>query len=270
LTVDELAVLLGWSQGWTMWRRHRLTRDGLVRLLDESEVRDTGRLGLTELTADGFRLVASRLGLPPGAAVQHLGLGGGGPDQPIGQRSSLLRTLPHTRGVNALFVGLCRTARTLATTGLNDALLEWRSAAACSRGRVRPDGYGVYQHRGEAYGFFLEYDRGTMSGRDYRAKFAAYSRYRASGRYDQDYAGFPTVLVVTAEPAAEERIARALRAVSLAWPARLPVLLTCAWRIEHTSAYGSGWLGAIWREAGSRNRVPCFSDGRQGDLHVQR
>ena len=106
-----------------------------------------------------------------------------------------------------------------------------------------------------------------MSGRDYRAKFAAYARYWASGPYDQDYAGFPSVLVVTAEPAAEERIALALRAVRLAWPMELPVLLTCAWRLGHASVQGSGWLGAIWREAGSRNRVPCFGDADQRDLH---
>ena len=137
LTVGELAIVLGWFQEWTTWRRHLLIRDGLVRLLDRSEAKDAASLGLTELTADGVRLVASRLGLPVGVAVRHLGLAGGGPEQPIGQRASLLRTLSHTRGVNGLFVGLYRIARTLAARGLETHC--WSGAGP------RPaagDGYG--------------------------------------------------------------------------------------------------------------------------------
>jgi hypothetical protein len=49
------------------------------------------------------------------------------------------------------------------------------------------------------------------SARDYRAKFAAYAAYRASGRFERDYDGFPTILVVTTDNAAEERIAHAAR-----------------------------------------------------------
>ena len=39
-----------------------------------------------------------------------------------------------------------------------------------------------------------------MSGRDYRAKFAAYYAYWASGHYERDYDGFPTLLVVISGP----------------------------------------------------------------------
>jgi hypothetical protein len=249
LTVDGLGAALGWTRQWARWRRNRLIRDGLVRLLEPEEAGDAAALGLAELTADGLTLVTSRLGITLAAAVRHLGLAGGGPDQPIGQRRSLLRSLEHTLGVNAVFVSLHRTAHALAQAEGDDGLLEWRSAAACSRGRVRPDGYGVYRHRGEVYGFFLEYDRGTMSGRDYREKFAAYFDYRASGRFEQDYDGFPTILVVTTNPAAEERIARAIRSASLGWAAHLPVLLTCDWRINRDPANRYGLLGAIWRES---------------------
>jgi hypothetical protein len=248
LTVDQLSAVRGWTREWTGWRRSRLMREGLVRLLETTEAGAAAALGLTELTVDGLTLVAGRLGIPLAAAVRHLGLAGGGPERPIGQRRSLLRSLAHTLGVNAVFVGLYRTAHARVRAGGDDGLLEWRSAAACSRGRVRPDGYGVYRHRGEVYGFFLEYDRGTMSGRDYRAKFAAYFAYRASGRYEQDYDGFPTILVVTTNLAAEERIASAVQVVGRGSAARLPVLLTCDWRIHLDPANQQGLLGAIWRE----------------------
>jgi hypothetical protein len=258
LTADDLGAALGWTRECASWRRNRLLSNGLVRLLEPEEAGDAAALGLAELTADGLALVTSRLGITLTAAVRHLGLAGGGPDQPIGQRRSLLRSLEHTLGVNFVFVSLHRTARALVQAGCDDGLLEWRSAAACSRGRVRPDGYGVYRHRGEVHGFFLEYDRGTMSGRDHREKFAAYFDYRASGRYEQDYGGFPTILVVTTHPAAEQRIARAIRSASLGWAAHLPVLLTCDWRINRDPANQHGLCGVIWREPheDARDRRP--------------
>jgi hypothetical protein len=77
---------------------------------------------------------------------------------------------------------------------------------------------------------------------------AAYFGYRASGRYEQDYDGFPTIFVVTTHPAAEERIAQAVRSASLGWAARLPVLLTCDWRINRDPANPHGLLGPVWRE----------------------
>jgi hypothetical protein len=58
--------------------------------------------------------------------------------------------------------------------------------------------------------------------RDYARKFAAYDRYRDTGRFQRDYTGFPTILVVTAGPGAENRIAKALSAaahrVHCRWP----------------------------------------------------
>src|SRR5438874_8161073 len=41
--------------------------------------------------------------------------------------------------------------------------------------------------RSIAHGFFLEYDRGTESRRQYGAKFRAYYRYRVSGQAQRDY-----------------------------------------------------------------------------------
>jgi hypothetical protein len=133
--------------------------------------------------------------------------------------------------------------------GGDDALVEWRSASACSRGRCRPDGFGVYRRGRARYGFFLEYDRGTERAREYAAKLEAYYRYRDGGAAARDYAGFPTVLVVTTRAAAETRFAHEAH---LAWQRRggnpLPILLTTTHLIE---THPEGILGPIWRSPAS-------------------
>jgi Replication-relaxation len=111
-----------------------------------------------------------------------------------------------TLGADAVFAALARAAR----AQRNGGLVEWRNAAACAHGRVRPDGYGLVRLGRRDYGFFLEFDRGTMRPAALRAKFTAYHRYRASGRAVRDYDGFPTILVTTQGPGAEERVADAV------------------------------------------------------------
>jgi hypothetical protein len=66
----------------------------------------------------------------------------------------------------------------------------------------------MIRRHGETYGFFLEFDRGTMSARGYGAKWSGYYHYRESRAFERDYDGFPTILVVTSDNAAEERIAQ--------------------------------------------------------------
>jgi hypothetical protein len=84
-----------------------------------------------------------------------------------------------------------------------------------------------------------------------RAKFAAYCRYSTSTRAARDYNGFPTILVVTAGPGAEERLAGAIVAVKSGQDEMLPVLLTTAGLME---TVGSGVFGPIWRSPECRRR----------------
>ena len=188
--------------------------------------------------------MAAQEGLSLAAAVRANGLAGGGPERPVGARRALIRWLAHTVGADGVFVRLAAAARRRAAAGADDALLEWRNAAACAWRHVRPDGYGLYRHAGRLYGLFLEYDRGTMTARDHRRKFAAYHHYLAGGRFEREYRGFPTVLVVTAGPGPEARIAAAVRSAGVGWAAPLPVLLTTTGRLE---AARDGLLGPIWR-----------------------
>ena len=144
-------------------------------------------LELSELTREGLRELAASLGLSLDRAERLHGLAGGGPEHPTPARRALVRALAHTLGADAVFVALHLAAR----GSRGDGLVRWDNAAACVRGRCRPDGYGVCRLGGRDVGFFLEYDRGTERARDYAGKWAAYYAYRDSGRAARDYTSFP-------------------------------------------------------------------------------
>jgi hypothetical protein len=202
---------------------------------------------LVEITLAGQRRIAATLGLDPKTATRYHGLIGAGRSQ-AGKRRRLLLALAHTLGANAVFVAFATAACAVRRSGGSDDLVEWRGAAACERKYCKPDGYGCYVRDGLAYGFFLEFDRGTESTRTYLAKFRAYYRYRDSRQADRDYDGFPTLLFVTTQPHAEERIADAAnRAWFLRGTEPLAVLITTTSRI--TSDRHS-ILGRIWRRPG--------------------
>ncbi|HUZ30283.1 MAG TPA: replication-relaxation family protein [Solirubrobacteraceae bacterium] len=260
---ERLAAVFGWSGATVRRRRNRLIHLGLVRLLAEEEVGRLAALELPELTVDGLRVVAAQQGLTLGEAVRANGLAGGGPDAPLGTRPALVRRLAHTLETDAVFVALVVTARRRAAAGADDALESWQNATACAHGWVRPDGYGIYRYHGRRYGFFLEYDRGTMDGTDYCAKFGAYFDYLVSERWVRDYDGFPTILVVTRDGAAEELIAWGAWAAAVGRWGQLPILLTCRARIEDPRNRDE-LVGRIWRETrggGERRRPWGWGDG---------
>lgn len=247
LSREHLATVLGWEDERVRCRRNRLLANGLMRLVGADEVGTQATRELVEVTVEGLELVAAQRGLSLAVAVRELGLAGGGPEQPIGARRKLLQHLQHTLDADAVFVSLYRTARQLAAKGHDDAVVEWQNATACSRRHLRPDGYGLYRHEGWLHSFFLEYDRGTLNARDYFKKLAAYYDYGINRRFERDYRGHPTILVVAANNATEERIARVTRAVAVGRSGRLPLLLTCRWRVDEPGN-PCGLLGPIWRE----------------------
>lgn len=123
-----------------MWR-NQLVRCGLIRALAREEVpTDAATEGeLLEATVRGLTMLAGSMGLSLSMAVRHHGLAGGGPMTPVGTRRALHGKMAHTAGADAVFVTIARSAR----AQRNGALLEWRNAAACAWGRMRPDGYGL-------------------------------------------------------------------------------------------------------------------------------
>jgi hypothetical protein len=254
LPVAGVAEVLGRLPSWINQRVIALRGRGLIGVVEADH--RSGRLKqddqLLEATVRGLVLLAGSLGLPLAEAVRHHGLAGGGPATPIGSRQALRKHLAHTMGADAVFAAIARAARACPGSGL----VEWRNAAVCARGRMRPDGYGLLRLRSQEYGFFLEFDRATVRSAALRAKFAAYHRYRSSARAARDYAGFPSILIVTTGPGAEDRIARAIRATDHERAAPLPAFLTTVgWLQGHLL----GPLGPVWRTpwAGSRGRWGC-------------
>jgi hypothetical protein len=249
LTIAVLCDVLGRDSRWVTRRRKALLDRGLLRLVTEKEVHRSAPAGggLLELTVAGLRTLASHLGLSLASAVSHHGLAGGGPESPIGTRRTLLAHLDHTVGADAVFGVVARVAR----AQRDGALVEWRNASACAHGRLRPDGYGVLRFGRRDYGFFLEFDRGTVRPAPLRAKFAAYHRYLASARAARDYDGPPRILVVTAGPGAEDRVVDAVLAAETGQPRRLPLLVTT---VDLLITAEGGPFDSIWRVPWTRGR----------------
>ena len=213
-------------------------------------------------------MLAGSLGLSLATAVRYHGLAGGGPQTPVGPRHVLLAHMAHTLGADGVFATFARAAR-LRSDG---SLLEWRNAAACARGRSRPDGYGLLQLGRREHGFFLEFDRGTVHSAALRAKFAAYHRYESGIWASRDYESFPAILVVTTGPGSEQRIVDAARAAGAGRGNRLVVLVTIVGWIENNwrGPFGSIWLDPergirrSWPGEGQDNCWPIAAGGREG------
>jgi hypothetical protein len=251
LTQRQLAILVGTARSRIVRLQAELVERGWIRPIRHEQlphvahglaIEDLQHLGLVELTPAGRREAVRRLLVTGLVAARYHGLVGGR----VGMRC-FLRHPAHTVGANAFFVALVDSARTVRRRGGDDELEEWRSAAACARGRFRPDGYGCYRRAGSRFGFFLEYDRATERPRDYAAKLAAYYRYRDSGDYRREYQSFPTMLLVTISEVAEARFARqAYLAQQRHGSTPLRMFLTTTGRI---TAHPEGVLGPIWRSA---------------------
>src|SRR6266852_4440196 len=179
LPTAVLGDVLGRDARWVARRRKALVDRGLLRLVTHKKIHRSGLApgDLMELTPAGLRTLAAHLGLSLASAVSHHDLAGGGPESPIGTRRTLVAHLDHTVGADAVFGVLAHAAR----CQRDGALVEWRNAAACAHGRLRPDGYGVLRLGRRDYGFFLEFDRGTVQPAPLRAKLAQSQRNVGTG-----------------------------------------------------------------------------------------
>jgi len=265
LTINQLAVLLGTGVDRIRRLERELIEQTLLRRIGFEELppgatpfscEEFTALGLVEITSKGRRQVAGWLGLAPALASRLHGLNSNARHD-ARRRWGLMRALRHTLGANEVFVAFAVAAEAARRARGDDQLAEWRSAAACERRHCKPDGYGQYVRNGTAHGFFLEFDRGTEPARKYAAKFRAFYQYRDTGQFQRDYNGFPALLFVTTDPAAEQRIAgSAYRAWFTRGTQPLTVLITTTDRIGTDR---EGVLGRIWR------RVPAVAS-LDGDL----
>jgi hypothetical protein len=148
LTYRQLATLLGTFAGRIGQLVAQLTGRDWLRALAPGDVPHDAlafsshqrRHTLVELSPAGRREAARRLLLPTAVGTKHHGL--------LGKATTcrrFLRQFAHTLGANAIFVTFVLAARQVTQRGGDEALEEWRSAAACTRGRFRPDGYGCHR-----------------------------------------------------------------------------------------------------------------------------
>jgi hypothetical protein len=255
LTRQQLATLLRTSRRRVARLEEELLERGWLRpvasrylpravALTACQVR---HLGLVELTETGRREASRRLLVPAALARRRHGV-----SSSDASMRRFIRHSQHTLGANAVFVAFVSAAHRMFDRGGDEALEEWRSAAACARGRFRPDGYGCYRRASHRFGFFVEFDRGTERPGQYAAKLATYYRYLTSGAFLRDFDSFPSLLVVCTSDSAEARFARASYLAEQRYGASLRTFLTTTERIR-ADPYGP--LGPIWR-------APCL------DAHV--
>lgn len=206
------------------------------------------------LTGAGVRLVASAHQLQVRQLVAPARMRAGAIDtsDTVLQRdvTELLRHLAHTAGVYSFFAALLRAATCARQTGEAHRLLWWETSGRCARRyryqqrwhNLRPDGSGEYAAGGRQVTFWLEWDRGTMGGRDLADKGWAYAQYLASREWCAAAGGtVPQLLVVAPDAAREATVARALGTAAPAG-ADLSIWTTTAARLEER-----GPLAGIWQ-----------------------
>lgn len=247
LSTEDIAHVLGWSLDKASRTRRTLIALGLLREPGEGELCRGTRKRLTELSTLGLGLVAAGVGLTPAGATEMLGLSGGGPLEPFGQRRVLVRDSPHTLGVNSLFVGLYRVAADWRRRGNEYFVTNWYGPPGRAWRGTRPDGRAEFWVGDVRYAFVLEYDRGTEGEAQLVWKFDGYRRLYAKTTGVVSL----TVLVVTMDAAREERIARAILTACAGRGTGLPVLITTEERVQ---AERDGLLACIWRAPASCRR----------------
>ena len=238
MSAAELTALLNEPERVVRRRLEWLTDAGTIVA---DGVTDEPRYLLTWL---GMRWLAGRSGVPAAIFGRHgwVTFDRGhrsGPQRPVRHRD-------HTLGLNRFAAQLAVDAR-----GSGWWLREWRNEAESTHrfvvedGRpswIRPDGSGVLVRGAEARSFFLEYDRGTLDGGDYHAKFEGYRRYYAGTSWAEQFPYAPALLFVCSDGRAEARVRQAATA---AGPAEM--YTTSEWRFGDRTAAGTGLFGPIWQ-----------------------
>jgi DNA-binding MarR family transcriptional regulator len=200
----------------------------------EREATEHGRRW--RLTTLGLRFMAAMLNvsLPHvaeyvGGALQQRGLAG------------LRRTIQHTAGVYGFLATLHRAAQEQ-----GHRIAWWETGGWCERRYhdhgswhdVRPDAALEYATDTRRLRLWVEWDQGQMTGAALAVKLHAYAHYTRSREWARELRPMPGLLVVTPDPAQEQRMQRIAR---LCAEAGLIVHTTTASRLEQ-----QGPLAPIW------------------------
>lgn len=253
-TLAEHRVLTTWQVADLVVSGQRRTELRLAQLY-QRRVLDRFR-PLTKTGSAPFHWVldeagAAVLGAERGVTIDKLGWRR---DKALALRDN--QRLDHLVGVNGLFTGLVRTARTQPGCELAVWWSERRCAAEWGE-IVRPDGYGVWVQAGRQVPFLLEYDRGTERLNRLAGKLPGYAELLGA-------AGRPTpVLFAFLTPGREAHARQVLApaARTLAVPVATAVLAA------RSSAADPVWLplhDTCPRQGLSDLAAPSRTSGRTG------
>ena len=169
--------------------------------------------------------------------------------KPLMQRGvlGLLHQVRHTAGIYAFFAQL---SKALATRP--DASMRWWETGVLSERhfqfreqtyRFRPDALATVQLGPRAFRFWLEWDRGTMTPKNLRQKFATYAMYLASREWARSSPYLPALLCVAPDIGQENQLGKAALQTLVHVPAGFLVYTTTA-----PLLLTRGIFGPIWRQ----------------------
>jgi len=179
-----------------------------------------------------------------------------------------VRHLQHTRDVRAFMVSLAGAARHYRALRFDHALMVW-DESECRRyyqaeGRRRalvPDSGGVYRIGQDAYEFFLEIDRGTMSRKKLARKFDCYYTYRQTGEYLHGGTRLPRLLVIVPD----EGRAHLVRKMILERAKLAGLTPLDAWIAVQDTLNVRGPAAPVWRHIVDWKMCRCFDGFENAD-----
>src|SRR5258706_7225891 len=127
-----------------------------------------------------------------------------------------MQHIRHTVGIYGFFARLAQAAG----QEPEQELCWWETGAVCERRyrvgeqwyNLRPDALAEYRTRSKQIRFWLEWDRGTMNGRDLAIKFTSYAHYIASREWAREGSLLPLLFCVAPDIAQERRMQRIAQA----------------------------------------------------------
>ena len=234
LSTEEVAAFFDMSEPTAARALYDLQQEGCI----EREGTEAGKRW--RLSVLGLRLMAAMLHL----SIQHVAEW---VEESQVQRGILVlrRSMQHTAGVYGF---LARLHQAAAEQG--HRIIWWESGAWCERRyhdqsgwrNLRPDAALEYRTESRRIRLWLEWDRGQMGGSALEKKFFAYAHYVRSREWARELRPLPALLVVTSDPAHEQRIQRIARSCA---QAGLIVQTTTASRLDQQGPLAPIWLSSV-------------------------
>lgn len=199
-----------------------------------------------EATVRGRRWRLTPLGLRFMAAMLHVSLSHVAEymDDDLQQRglAGLRRTIQHTAGVYGFLATLHQAAREH-----GHWIAWWETSAWCERRYhdhgswhdLRPDAALEYVTDTRRIRLWVEWDQGQMTGAALAVKLRAYAHYTHSREWARELRPLPSLLVVTPDPAHEQRMQRIARTCA---EAGLLIRITTVSRLEQQGPLAPIWL----------------------------